>query len=75
MKSCGWGVTGAAVGVAPLAKSVEGVTVAHTMEEAEAALRGIMIGQVFGACGTLVVIEEFLAGQEMSILSFADGER
>jgi len=54
---------------------VEGVTVAHTMEEAEAALRGIMIGQVFGACGTLVVIEEFLAGQEMSILSFADGER
>lgn len=52
----------------------KGVTVARTMEEAEAALRGMMIDRVFGASGTKVVIEEFLEGQEMSILSFVDGE-
>ena len=51
----------------------KGVTVARTMEEAEAALRGMMIDKVFGASGTKVVIEEFLEGQEMSILSFVDG--
>ncbi|UJF32684.1 phosphoribosylamine--glycine ligase [Paenibacillus hexagrammi] len=51
----------------------KGVTVAQTMEEAEAALKDIMVGQVFGASGAKVVIEEFLTGQEMSLLAFVDG--
>ncbi|MCD1261311.1 phosphoribosylamine--glycine ligase [Paenibacillus athensensis] len=51
----------------------KGVTVARTMEEAEAALRDIMLDQVFGSAGAKVVIEEFLTGQEMSLLAFVDG--
>jgi len=52
----------------------KGVTVAATLEEAEQALREIMIDKVFGDAGAQVVIEEFLSGQEMSILAFVDGE-
>ncbi|WP_068787283.1 phosphoribosylamine--glycine ligase [Paenibacillus phocaensis] len=52
----------------------KGVTVAFTREEAEAALKSIMVDKVFGDSGSQVVIEEFLEGQEMSILSFVDGE-
>ncbi|EXX85621.1 phosphoribosylamine--glycine ligase [Paenibacillus darwinianus] len=52
----------------------KGVTVARTLEEAEEALRGMMVDKVFGESGTQVVIEEFLEGQEMSILAFVDGE-
>lgn len=52
----------------------KGVTVAYTREEADQALKDIMVSKVFGDAGTQVVIEEFLAGQEMSILAFVDGE-
>ena len=52
----------------------KGVTVAFSLEEAEAALKNIMVDKVFGASGSQVVIEEFLEGQEMSILAFVDGE-
>ncbi|CAM3013711.1 phosphoribosylamine--glycine ligase [Paenibacillus sediminis] len=52
----------------------KGVTVAYTMEDAEKALHDMMVDKVFGEAGNHVVIEEFLAGQEMSILSFVDGE-
>lgn len=52
----------------------KGVTVAYTREEAEQALSDIMVTKVFGDAGAQVVIEEFLAGQEMSILAFVDGE-
>lgn len=52
----------------------KGVTVARTMPEAEAALADIMVSKVFGEAGSQVVIEEFLEGQEMSILAFVDGE-
>ncbi|MUG44552.1 phosphoribosylamine--glycine ligase [Paenibacillus woosongensis] len=52
----------------------KGVTVAFTREEADAALKDIMVGKVFGDAGSQVVIEEFLEGQEMSILAFVDGE-
>ncbi|REE90593.1 phosphoribosylamine--glycine ligase [Paenibacillus taihuensis] len=52
----------------------KGVTVAFSMEEAEEALQGMMVGKVFGESGGRVVIEEFLEGQEMSILAFVDGE-
>ncbi|MBO8171703.1 MAG: phosphoribosylamine--glycine ligase [Bacillaceae bacterium] len=52
----------------------KGVTVASTLEEAEKALQYIMVDQGFGEAGARVVIEECLAGQEMSILAFVDGE-
>ncbi|GAB6991857.1 phosphoribosylamine--glycine ligase [Paenibacillus pini] len=52
----------------------KGVTVAFSMEQAEQALHAIMVDKVFGESGAQVVIEEFLKGQEMSILSFVDGE-
>lgn len=52
----------------------KGVTVAATMEEAEKALREAMVDKVFGDAGNQIVIEEFLEGQEMSILAFVDGE-
>ncbi|WNQ12166.1 phosphoribosylamine--glycine ligase [Paenibacillus aurantius] len=51
----------------------KGVIVAQTMEEAEEALKSIMVDQAFGASGNRVVIEEFLTGQEMSLLAFVDG--
>lgn len=52
----------------------KGVTVAFTREQAETALKDIMISKVFGESGSQVVIEEFMEGQEMSILAFVDGE-
>jgi len=52
----------------------KGVTVARTLEEADQALREIMVERKFGQAGAQVVIEEFLEGEEMSILAFVDGE-
>jgi phosphoribosylamine--glycine ligase len=52
----------------------KGAIVARTLEEAERALEEIMVKRVFGDSGNQVVIEQFLEGQEMSILSFVDGE-
>nr|WP_233167556.1 phosphoribosylamine--glycine ligase [Paenibacillus roseus] len=52
----------------------KGVTVAFTMEEAQQSLKDMMVNKIFGASGDQVVIEEFLEGQEMSILAFVDGE-
>ncbi|WP_046213906.1 phosphoribosylamine--glycine ligase [Paenibacillus wulumuqiensis] len=52
----------------------KGVTVAHTMQEAVEALQNIMRDKVFGEAGSKVIIEEFMEGQEMSILAFVDGE-
>jgi phosphoribosylamine--glycine ligase len=52
----------------------KGVTVCRTRGEAELALRRTMVDKAFGAAGERVVIEEFLTGQEKSLLSFVDGE-
>ncbi|AFC33477.1 PurD [Paenibacillus mucilaginosus 3016] len=52
----------------------KGVIIAQSKEEAETALREIMVDKIFGESGNQVVIEEFLTGQEMSILAFVDGE-
>ncbi|HEY0828404.1 MAG TPA: phosphoribosylamine--glycine ligase [Bacilli bacterium] len=51
----------------------KGVTVAFSMEEAEETLHDMMVKKVFGDAGNQVVIEEFLKGEEMSILAFVDG--
>lgn len=52
----------------------KGVTVAFTLEEAELALKEMMQDGVFGAAGARVVVEQFLQGEEMTLLSFVDGE-
>lgn len=51
----------------------KGVTVAHTVEEAIAAVRAAMVDKAFGAAGNKLVIEECLVGEEASVLAFADG--
>jgi phosphoribosylamine--glycine ligase len=51
----------------------KGVTVAHSTEEALAALRTVMLDQVFGEAGARVVIEERLHGREVSAHAFSDG--
>ena len=52
----------------------KGVIIAMTREEAEEAIRSIMEDKVFGASGSRIVIEEFLTGPEVSVLSFTDGK-
>ena len=52
----------------------KGVTVAQTSEEALAALDNCMKRRAFGAAGDKVVVEECLAGREVSVFAFTDGE-
>ncbi|MCF0123669.1 MAG: phosphoribosylamine--glycine ligase [Ruminiclostridium sp.] len=51
----------------------KGVTVAMTREEAVNAVRSCMEDKIFGESGSHIVIEEFLTGPEVSVLSFTDG--
>ncbi|MEG0923485.1 MAG: phosphoribosylamine--glycine ligase [Anaerovoracaceae bacterium] len=52
----------------------KGVIIAETLEEAKNAVRSMMEDKVFGDSGNQVVIEEFLTGPEVSVLSFTDGK-
>lgn len=52
----------------------KGVTVARTPQEAKAALKASLVDGLFGAAGNRVVVEEFLEGEEASVLVFTDGE-
>ena len=52
----------------------KGVTVAETIEEAEAAVDAAMQARAFGEAGAEIVIEECLRGEEVSIFALADGE-
>ena len=52
----------------------KGVIIANTREEAFEALDTIMLDKAFGKSGDKVVIEEFLTGPEVSVLSFTDGK-
>lgn len=51
----------------------KGVIIPQTRQEAYAALKEIMLDREFGSAGDKVVIEEFMTGEECSILSFSDG--
>ncbi len=51
----------------------KGVLICPTREEAEAAVRSMMLDRQFGDSGSRIVIEEFLEGPEVSVLSFTDG--
>lgn len=52
----------------------KGVIIADTPDEARAAVSGIMLDKKFGKSGDNIVIEEFLTGPEVSVLSFTDGK-
>lgn len=52
----------------------KGVIIAKTRDEAKAAVVEIMEDKVFGESGNNIVIEEFLEGPEVSVLSFTDGK-
>ena len=52
----------------------KGVVVAETSEQAERAIDDMLVGNRFGAAGAEVLIEEFLYGEECSILAMVDGE-
>lgn len=52
----------------------KGVLICRTREEAEAGVREIMTDKKFGAAGNTMVIEEFMTGREVSVLSFVDGK-
>lgn len=52
----------------------KGVTIAETREQAMEAVRACMEDKVFGESGSHIVIEEFLTGPEVSVLSFTDGK-
>ncbi len=51
----------------------KGVIVAETNDQAEAAIDDMLVGNKFGAAGAEVLIEEFLHGEECSILAMVDG--
>lgn len=53
----------------------KGVVVAETTEQAEAAIDDMLVANKFGSAGAEVLIEEFLDGEECSILAMVDGER
>ena len=52
----------------------KGVIIAQTRQEAKNALRSMLEDKIFGESGSRVIIEEFLTGPEVSVLSFTDGE-
>ncbi len=52
----------------------KGVTIAHTLAEAEAAIDEALVGGRFGAAGEEIVIEEFMAGEEASYFALVEGE-
>ena len=52
----------------------KGVIIANTRDEAKDAVKSMMLDKVFGDSGSQVVIEEFLTGPEVSVLSFTDGK-
>ncbi len=51
----------------------KGVTVAMTLEEAEAAIHSILGDQRFGESGASIVIEEYLEGEEFSLMALVNG--
>ena len=52
----------------------KGVLICQTYEEADAGVKELMEDRKFGASGDEIVIEEFMTGPEVSVLSFVDGK-
>ena len=52
----------------------KGVLICNTREEARAGVRTLMLDKQFGSAGDRIVVEEFMTGREVSVLSFVDGK-
>ena len=52
----------------------KGVLICNTRKEAKAGVQTLMLDKQFGAAGNRIVIEEFMTGREVSVLSFVDGK-
>ncbi len=52
----------------------KGVLICNTLEEAQAGVKEIMMDKKFGSAGNHMVIEEFMTGREVSVLSYVDGK-
>ena len=52
----------------------KGVLICKDLEEAKAGVRTLMMDKQFGSAGDEIVIEEFMTGREVSVLSFVDGK-
>ena len=52
----------------------KGVLICNTLEEAREGVKSIMTDKKFGEAGSRMVIEEFMTGREVSVLSFVDGK-
>ncbi len=52
----------------------KGVLICNTLEEAKDGVRSIMLDKQFGTAGNRMVIEEFMTGREVSVLSYVDGK-
>ena len=52
----------------------KGVLICQTLEEAEEGVKAIMLDKQFGNAGNKLVVEEFMTGREVSVLSFVDGK-
>ena len=52
----------------------KGVLICQDLEEAKAGVKEIMLDKKFGSAGNEMVIEEFMTGREVSVLSFVDGK-
>lgn len=52
----------------------KGVLICSTLEEAKDGVRTLMLDKQFGSAGDRIVVEEFMVGREVSVLSFVDGK-
>ena len=52
----------------------KGVLICKDLEEAKAGVKSLMMDKQFGSAGDEIVIEEFMTGREVSVLSFVDGK-
>ena len=52
----------------------KGVLICNSFEEAKEGVKEIMLDKKFGASGNTMVVEEFMTGREVSVLSFVDGK-
>ncbi len=52
----------------------KGVLICNSYEEAEEGVKSIMLDKQFGTAGNKMVVEEFMTGREVSVLSFVDGK-
>ncbi len=52
----------------------KGAVIVNNFDEAKAAIKDMMLDKIFGESGSRVLVEEFLTGPEVSVLSFTDGK-